>query len=222
MVEANSHLKLLHASILDIYKVFKHIDMESIVIEYLPYTVIPTLLGSDFWVCGNLWSQNDVIRSWLRLTPTSNWFPHSFKTYIKLLSKLMCCPWAYSSSLTQLYTQYLAQILGVLGHLWSQNDIIRSWLRLTATSNCSLIHITRYIQTVWTNWSAVHGHTVAALHSHTHTSWLGFLGSGSLVESKWCHNVMVEADCHLKWLPSSIFSIYKVFEHIYMLSMGIQ
>ncbi len=30
MVEADSHLKLLPASILDIYKVFEHIDMLSI------------------------------------------------------------------------------------------------------------------------------------------------------------------------------------------------
>jgi hypothetical protein len=33
MVEADSHLKLLPTSILDIYKVFEHIDMLSIVIE---------------------------------------------------------------------------------------------------------------------------------------------------------------------------------------------
>jgi hypothetical protein len=25
---------------------------------------------------------------------------------------------------------------GVLGHLWSQNDVFTSWLRLTAASNC--------------------------------------------------------------------------------------
>jgi hypothetical protein len=31
---------------------------------------------------------------------------------------------------------YLAHILEVLGHLWSQNDVIMSLLRLTATSNC--------------------------------------------------------------------------------------
>jgi hypothetical protein len=30
MVEADGHLKLLHASILNIYKVFEHIDMLSI------------------------------------------------------------------------------------------------------------------------------------------------------------------------------------------------
>jgi hypothetical protein len=46
MVEADSHLKLLPASILDIFKVFEHIDMLSIDIQYQPYTVIPTLLSS--------------------------------------------------------------------------------------------------------------------------------------------------------------------------------
>jgi hypothetical protein len=32
---------------------------------------------------------------------------------------------------------------------------------------------------------------------------------------------MVEADSHLKLLPASIFDVYKLFEHIDMLSMGI-
>jgi len=34
--------------------------------------------------------------------------------------------------------------------------------------------------------------------------------------------VMVEADIHLKLLPLSILDIYKVLEHIDMLSVGIQ
>jgi hypothetical protein len=33
--------------------------------------------------------------------------------------------------------------------------------------------------------------------------------------------VMVEADSHLKLLPPPILEIYKVFEHIDMLSIGI-
>ncbi len=66
MVDAVSHLKLLFTSILDIYKVIEHIDL-SMGIQYQPYTVIPTLFGSDFGVLGHLWSQNDVILSWLRL-----------------------------------------------------------------------------------------------------------------------------------------------------------
>jgi hypothetical protein len=48
MLKADSHLKLLLALILDIYKVFEHIDMLSMGMQYQPYTVIPTLLGSDF------------------------------------------------------------------------------------------------------------------------------------------------------------------------------
>ncbi len=78
MVEADIHLKLLPTSILDIYKVFEHIDMPSIGIWLQPYTVVPTLLGSDFGVLGHLWSQNDLLMSWLRLTATSNFFPHPY------------------------------------------------------------------------------------------------------------------------------------------------
>ncbi len=57
MVEADSHLKLLPTSILDIYKVFKNIDMLSMGIQYQPYTVIPTLLGSVLGALGHLWIQ---------------------------------------------------------------------------------------------------------------------------------------------------------------------
>jgi hypothetical protein len=80
MVEANSHIKLLPISILDIYKVFEHIDMLSMGIQNQPYTVTGTLLCSDLGALGHLWSQNDddVIMSWLRLTITSNCFPHPY------------------------------------------------------------------------------------------------------------------------------------------------
>jgi hypothetical protein len=47
MLEDDNRLKLLPTSILDIYKVFEHIDMLSIGIQYHPYTVIPTLLSLD-------------------------------------------------------------------------------------------------------------------------------------------------------------------------------
>jgi hypothetical protein len=78
MVEANGQLKLLPTSILDIYNVIEHIDILSMGKQYHPYTVIPTLLGSDFGALSHLWSQNDVIMSWLRLTVTSNCFPHPY------------------------------------------------------------------------------------------------------------------------------------------------
>jgi len=70
MVEADSHLKLLPPSTLHISKVFKHIDRLFVGIQQQPYTVLPTLLVSDFGVLGHLGSQKDVIVSWLRLTAT--------------------------------------------------------------------------------------------------------------------------------------------------------
>jgi hypothetical protein len=140
MVEADSHLKLLPLSILDIYKVFEHIDMLSIGIWKQPYTVKHPA-GSDFGVLGRIWSRNIVIISWLRLTATSNCFLHLYWTYTKCLSTLICCllALAYGTINTHLFT-----------------------LRGS-----------------------------------------DFWGSGSSVESEWCHYVMVEADSHLKLLPLS-------------------
>ncbi len=81
------------------------------------------------------------------------------------------------------------------------------------TQTASHIHI-RHIQSVWALWYAVHGHMAVASNSYTRNTWLRFCGSGSLVESKWCHNVMVESDSKLKLLPTYTLDIYKVFEHI--------
>jgi hypothetical protein len=54
MVEVDSYLKLITASILDIYKVFEHIVMLSIGIQQQCYTVLPTVIGSDIGVLGHL------------------------------------------------------------------------------------------------------------------------------------------------------------------------
>jgi hypothetical protein len=78
MVEAEGHLKLLPTSTIDMRKVIEHMDVLSMGIQYQPYTVIPILLGSDFGVLGHMWSQIDVIMSWLRLTATSNYFPNPY------------------------------------------------------------------------------------------------------------------------------------------------
>ncbi len=84
----------------------------------------------------------------------------------------------------------------------------------------SHIH-SKCIQSVWAYWYAVHGHMALASNRYNHTTRVRFWGSGSLVESKWCHYIMVEADSQLKLLPASTVNICKVFEHIDMLSMGI-
>ncbi len=116
----------------------------------------PTWL--KFWGSGSHVESNDVNMSWLRLTATSNCFSHPYWTYTKCLSTLICCPLAYSISLTQLYPPYFAQILG----LWVICGV-------KMMSSC-------------------HG---------------------------WGY------DSHLKLLPTSILDIYKVFEHIDLVSISI-
>ncbi len=91
------------------------------------------------------------------------------------------------------YTHTTWLIFWGLGHLWSQIDVITSWLRMADNSNCFL-HSHLYIQSVWAHWHAVHGHMAVASNIYTHTTWLIFWGSGSLMELKWCHYVMVEAE----------------------------
>jgi hypothetical protein len=137
MVEADSHLKLHPTSILDIYTVFEHFDMLSMGIQYQPYTIIPTFLGSDLGALGHLWSQN--------------------VQYVMV----------ETDSLLKLLPASILDMYKVFEHI----DMLSIGI---------------------------------ALHSHAHTSWLSFLGSGSLAESKCCHYVMVEADSHLKLLPSYV------------------
>ncbi len=81
----NSHIHIRH-----IKSVWAHWYANHC-LQYQPYTVIPTLLGSDFGVQSHLWSQNDVIMSWLSLTATWNYSPHPYWTYTKCLSTLICC-----------------------------------------------------------------------------------------------------------------------------------
>ncbi len=119
------------------------------------------------------------------------------------LSTLIFYPWANSITLTQLYPPYLAQILG----LWVTCGVKMMWLchgwGWQSPQTASHIHI-RHAQSIWAHLYTVHWHMVAALHRFTHPTRSQFLGSGTLAESK------------------SILDMYNVFEHIDMLSMGIQ
>jgi hypothetical protein len=80
MVDADCHLKLLPTSILDTYQVIEHIDVLSMGIQYQPYTVIPTLLGSDFGTLGHL------ADSHLKLLPTYILDMHKVFEHIDMLS----------------------------------------------------------------------------------------------------------------------------------------
>ncbi len=141
------------------------------------------------------------------------WYNTNFIRY-----KIALVAIVFGSAQTRRYPPYLAQILG----LWvtcvvKMMSFCRGW-GWQPPQTASHIHI-RHIQNDWVHWYAVHCHRVAALHSYTHSNWIRSGGSGSLVESTWCHYDMVEADSHLKLLPTSKLDIYKVFEHIDMLSI---
>ncbi len=153
------------------------------------------------------------------LTANSNSFLNPHWTYTKCLSTFICCPWAWGSSLKQLYPAYWAQILGFWVTCGVKMMSLRHGWGWQPTQTTSQSHI-RHIQSVWVHSYAVHGHVAVASNSYTHTTWLRFWGSWSHVESKWCIYIMVEADSHLKLLPTSTFDIYKAFEYIDMLSMG--
>ena len=78
MVEADIHLRPLHTSILDIYKVLELLFCCLKGMWVHPYTITPTKLALDFVVQVHLRSENDVIMLWLRLISTSDHFIHPY------------------------------------------------------------------------------------------------------------------------------------------------
>jgi hypothetical protein len=85
----------------------------------------------------------------------------------------------------------------------------------------SYIHI-RHVQSVWDIGMLSQGHMVAPLYHYTSQVFLSFGNlSGSLEEWKNCHNVMIEADIHLRPLHTFILVIYKVFETLVCCLNGI-
>ncbi len=78
MVEADIHLRPLHTSLLDIYKVFEPLACYLKGIGLHPYTLTPAKLAPDLGSQGHLRRENDAITSWLRLISTSDHFIHPY------------------------------------------------------------------------------------------------------------------------------------------------
>jgi len=81
---------------------------------------------------------------------------------------LICCPLGYNSSLTQLHPHTIWLRLWGLGLFVESNDVFLHGWGWQPPQTVSHIHI-RHIQSAWAHWYAVHGDTIAALHSHTHS-----------------------------------------------------
>jgi hypothetical protein len=77
MFEADIHLRLLHTSILDMYKVFEPLACCLKGIWLHPYSVTLAKLPR-FGDSGSVKSGNDAITSWLRLIFTSDHFIHPY------------------------------------------------------------------------------------------------------------------------------------------------
>ncbi len=120
----------------------------------------------------------------------------------KSWSTLIYCFGAYGSSLKQLDPHYLCQILGFWVTWGVKMMSLHHGLGWQPTQTASYIHIT-HIQSVWAYCYAVHAHVAVASNNYTHPSWLTLCGSGSIVESKWCHYVIAEANSQLKLLAAS-------------------
>ncbi len=144
--------------------------------------------------------------------PPQPLLPASMLDITKFLHTLICCFGAYGSSLKRYthttWVRYMSSG-SLLESTWSH------YVMVEADSQ-----VIRHIQSVWAHWYAIHGHLTVASNSYAHTTWLIFWGSGSLVESRWCHYVMVEADRRLKLPLASILDVYNMFEHIDIPFMG--
>jgi hypothetical protein len=99
-----------------------------------PYNSPLTVLG--FWVtCGV--KMMPLHHDWACQPPQPLLLTSTFDIY-KVFEHIDMLFWGIWQQSWTVIPTLLGSDLGVLGHLWSQNDVNTSWLRLTANSNCFL------------------------------------------------------------------------------------
>ncbi len=125
----------------------------------------------------------------------------------KVFGPSVCCLkgiWVHPNTTNTVTPAKLAPDLGILGSLWTVKMVTLrhswGWYPLQTASHILI----RHIQSVWALCMPSHGHMVAPLYRYTGQAGPRFGKSGSLLEWKWCHNVMVEADIYLRLLHTSI------------------
>jgi hypothetical protein len=176
-------------------------------------------VGPRFWNLCHLWSENVAITSWLRLTSTSDCFSHPYKTYKMCLKYCVAVSRANGCTLTLLYLS-LPQIL----NFWitcgvEMMPLHDGWVWYPPQTVSQIW--ARHIQNVWAIDMLSQGHMGAPLYRYTGQVGPRFWTFGSLVEWKWCHYIMVEADIHLILLLTFIEDIYNVFEVLFCCLNGI-
>ncbi len=130
-----------------------------------PYTVTPTKLAPDLRILGHLWIGNDAIASWSRPISTSDHFKHPCETYTTCLSHCYFVSRSYGCTLIPLHWPSWSQTgqdLGIQGHLWSENDVTLSCLRLIYTSDHLIHPYSTYTKCL------SHRYAVSMAHEGTH------------------------------------------------------
>ena len=137
MFEADFYLRLIHTSIVDIFKVFELLVCSLKGIWVHPYTATPAKLAPDLgiqvYLCSKNYAITPLVRAdiHLRLLHTS-----IILDIYKVFEPLLCCLksiWVHPYTVTP---GRLATGLGSQGGKWIGNDVIRSCLRLISTSDC--------------------------------------------------------------------------------------
>ncbi len=163
------------------------------------------------------WCRNVIVEADIHRRPLHT---SSILDICKVFDSLVCCLkgiWLHT------YTVTLAKLppdLGIQVHLGVKMMPQRHGWGWYSPQTTSWIHI-RHIQSVWAIGMLSEGHMVAPLYRYTGQVAPRFGDSGSLEEWKWCHNVMVKADSHLRPLHPSILDIDKVFEPLVCCLKGI-
>ena len=189
MVEADIHLRPLHASLLCIYKVFELLvcGLKGVLVH--PYTVTPAKLAPDLGIQVHLRSENDAITSCFGLISTSDPFIHTYYAYTKCFSHWYAVSRACECTLIPLHRSSWPPNLGSQVHLWSENDAITSCLsnihlRPLHTSILSIYKVFEQLvcclKGIW-----VHPYTITPAKSTPDLGTHGHLRSGNDVITSW-------------------------------------
>jgi len=205
MVEAYIHLRPLHISILDIYKGFEPLVCCLMGIWVKPYYCTLAKLAPFMRKSGSLvewnWCHNVMFEADIHIRPFHTSILDISKVFEPLAYCCNACGCTYTVTLAK-----VVQDLGTQGHLWSEINAIMSCLRLISTSDCFiLIYKILYTKCLshWYAESKACGCTLMMLHWPSWPKICEF----RVVEWKWCPNIMVESDIHLRLIHTSLLDI---------------
>ncbi len=177
-----------------------------------PYSDTLLQVGGSFGGFGGRpepkWCCNVMVEK-LRLQQASNWIPHPYWMYMKCFGTLICCVWAYGSTLT-VTVICLCTGCGVDLPKWYCYVMVEATtgFRLDFTS---ILDVYKVFWKVLVRWYGVYGHMGSPLTLtviRLCRSVGGFMGFAGRPEQVWCHNhVMVEVTTCFRLDPISILDV---------------